>query len=89
MPAGCHPCPGVGYGTHSLSRARRLLTYFEERDLLVVRTDFSGRRIVAFPDLELETAAGDPDAPDEAAAPSGTGTAPDAVSITEQTLPLQ
>jgi len=67
------PCPpdtalARVYGTHSLSRARRLLTYFEERGLLVVRTDFSGRRIVAFPGLGLETAAGNPDAPDETAA---------------------
>ncbi|AQS41890.1 MAG: Hypothetical protein BHV28_12040 [Candidatus Tokpelaia hoelldobleri] len=64
------PCPGDAtlarlYGTHSLSRARRLLAYFEERGLLVVRTDFSGRRIVAFPDLGLETAAGNPDAADD------------------------
>jgi len=66
------PCPPDAtlarvYGTHSLSRARRLLTYFEERGLLVVRIDFSGRRIVAFPDLGLETAAGNPDAADEPA----------------------
>ena len=47
------------YGTHSISRARRLLAYFEERDLVVVRTDFHGRRIVAFPDLGVETAPGD------------------------------
>jgi hypothetical protein len=48
------------YGTHSVSRARRLLTYFEEQNLVVVRTDFHGRRVVAFPDLGLETAPGDP-----------------------------
>ncbi len=58
-------CPGDDelariYGTHSISRARRLLSYFEERDLIVVRTDFHGRRIVAFPDLGAETAPGDP-----------------------------
>ena len=52
------------YGTHSVSRARRLLTYFEERNLIVVRTDFHGRRVVAFPDLGVETAPGDPDAAD-------------------------
>lgn len=52
------------YGTHSVSRARRLLTYFEERNLIVIRTDFHGRRIVAFPDLGIETAPGDPNAPD-------------------------
>jgi DNA helicase HerA-like ATPase len=53
------------YGTHSPSRARRLLTYFEERGLLVVRTDFHGQRIVVFPDLGAESAPGDPNAPDD------------------------
>jgi len=56
------PCPDDAtlariYGTHSHARARRLLSYFEERDLIVLRHDFSGRRIIAFPDLGLETAA--------------------------------
>jgi DNA helicase HerA-like ATPase len=64
------PCPSDAtlaraYGTHSSRRARRLLEYFEERGLLVVRTDFHGKRILAFPDLGCETAPGDPDAPDE------------------------
>jgi predicted phosphoadenosine phosphosulfate sulfurtransferase len=45
-------------------RARRLLEYFEERGLLVVRTDLRGRRALAFPDLGAETAAGDANAPD-------------------------
>ena len=63
------PCPSDAalaraYGTHSPSRARRLLTYFEERGLLVLRTDFHGMRILAFPDLGAETAPGDPNAPD-------------------------
>ncbi len=66
------PCPSDAtlaraYGTHSARRARRLLTYFEERDLIVVRTDFHNNRVVAFPDLGCETAPGDPNAPDEAA----------------------
>ncbi|MFC5386255.1 helicase HerA domain-containing protein [Aquamicrobium segne] len=66
------PCPSDAtlaraYGTHSTRRARRLLTYFEERDLIVIRTDFHNKRIVAFPDLGCETAPGDPDAADEAA----------------------
>ncbi len=52
------------YGSHSPRRARRLLAYFEERGLLVLRTDFHGRRVLAFPDLGCETAPGDPDAPD-------------------------
>ena len=59
------PCPSdaalaQAYGTHSAGRARRLLTDFEERGLIVIRTDFHGQRIVAFPDLGLETAPGDP-----------------------------
>jgi hypothetical protein len=66
------PCPSDAtlaraYGSHSPRRARRLLAYFEERGLLVVRTDFHSRRILAFPDLGCETAPGDPDAPDEQA----------------------
>ena len=51
------------YGTHSTRRARRFLSYFEEQGLVVVHTDFSGKRIVAFPDLEAQTAPGDPNAP--------------------------
>ena len=54
------------YGSHSPRRARRLLTYFEERGLLVARTDFHGKRVLAFPDLGCETAPGHPDAPDDA-----------------------
>ena len=63
------PCPSDAtlarlYGTHSSSRARRLLTWFEERGLVVLRTDFRGLRIAAFPDLAAETAPGDPNGPD-------------------------
>jgi len=69
------PCPSdaalaQAYGTHSVSRARRLLTYFEERGLIVIRTDFHARRIVAFPDLGLETAPGDPNGRDAAVRPA-------------------
>ncbi|CAM5470386.1 hypothetical protein ATER59S_03132 [Aquamicrobium terrae] len=65
------PCPSDAtlartYGSHSSRRARRLLSYFEEQGLLVVRTDFHGQRILAFPDLGCETAPGDPEAPDDA-----------------------
>jgi hypothetical protein len=64
------PCPSDAtlaraYGSHSPRRARRLLAYFEERGLLVVRTDFHGRRVLAFPDLGCETAPGHPEAPDQ------------------------
>ena len=63
------PCPSDAtlarsYGTHSTRRARRLLTYFEEQGVAVVRTDFHGQRIVAFPDIGCETLPGDPDAGD-------------------------
>ena len=63
------PCPSDAvlaraYGSHSSRRARRLLAYFEEHGLIVVRTDFHGHRVIAFPDLGCETAPGDPDAPD-------------------------
>jgi hypothetical protein len=66
-----HPCPSdatlaEAYGTHSTRRARRLLDYFEERDLIVLREDFSGNRIVALPDLGCESKPGDPNGPAEA-----------------------
>ena len=66
------PCPPDAtlariYGSHSARRAARLLAYFEERNLLVARIDFHGRRVLAFPDLGCETAPGDPAAPDEIA----------------------
>jgi hypothetical protein len=63
------PCPSDAriaraYGTHSARRARRLLGYFEEQGSVVVHTDFSGKRIVAFPDMACQTAPGDANAPD-------------------------
>ncbi|MDE2563475.1 MAG: ATP-binding protein [Sphingomonadales bacterium] len=56
------PCPGddaLGrlYGTHSPGRIRRLLDYMERDGLIVVRTDFGGRRSVGVPGLGLQTAA--------------------------------
>jgi DNA helicase HerA-like ATPase len=63
------PCPSDAalarsYGTHSVRRARRLLGYFEEQGLVVLHQDRAGNRIVAFPDLGVETAPGNPDAPE-------------------------
>jgi hypothetical protein len=63
------PCPSDAriaraYGTHSARRARRLLGYFEEQGVVVVHTDFSGKRIVAFPDMGCQTQPGDANAPD-------------------------
>ena len=55
------------YGSHSPSRARRLLTYFEEQGMLIVSVDFRGSRVVIFPDLGCETAPGDPNRPDDLA----------------------
>lgn len=55
------PCPDDDelariYGTNSLGRIRRLLEHYEKSGLIVVRTDFSGRRSVAIPELGLATA---------------------------------
>lgn len=55
------PCPddealAVLYGTRSVGRARRMLEYLEKSELVVVRTDFSGRRSVAIPQLNVATA---------------------------------
>jgi hypothetical protein len=45
------------YGTASLGRARRLLSYIESRDLIVTRIDLSGKRSIAIPRLGWSTAA--------------------------------
>ena len=66
------PCPGDpaiarAYGTHSLRRARRLLTYIEEQGLIVSQIDGAGRRIITLVDLAWATAPGDPNAEEQAA----------------------
>jgi len=63
------PCPSDAEvaracGSRSPGRARRLLTYMEQRGFIVQRADRAGRRIIALPELGWETAAGDPNAPD-------------------------
>src|SRR5579859_455662 len=63
------PCPSDGtiaraYGSRSLGRARRLLTYMEEQGSIVCRQDLAGHRIVTLPELGWETTPGDPNAPD-------------------------
>jgi hypothetical protein len=55
------PCPDDGelaeiYGTSSPRRIQRLLDYLEKDGLIVVRTDFSGKRSVGLPHLGLATA---------------------------------
>jgi hypothetical protein len=61
------PCPGDAaiaraYGTRSLGRARRVLTYIEEQGLIVCQLDGVGRRIVTLVELAWATAPGDPNA---------------------------
>jgi hypothetical protein len=61
------PCPSDAaiaraYGTHSLRRARHLLTYMEEQGLIVCQIDGAGRRIVTLVELAWATAPGDPNA---------------------------
>lgn len=43
------------YGTSSPGRARRMLTFIEEKGLLVSRTDLSGRRTISIPHLGWTT----------------------------------
>ena len=67
------PCPSDAtiaraYGTHSAGRARRLLTWLEERKAIVLRAERGGRRSVAMVGLGWETTPGDPDGPAEDAA---------------------
>jgi uncharacterized protein len=59
------PCPGDAaiaraYGSHSLRRARRLLSYIEEQGLIVCQVDGTGKRIVTLVELAWATAPGDP-----------------------------
>ncbi|WP_407179961.1 helicase HerA domain-containing protein [Bradyrhizobium sp. STM 3562] len=61
------PCPNDAaiaraYGTHSLRRARHLLTYIEEQGLIVCQLDSDGRRIVRLVELAWATAPGATDA---------------------------
>ena len=61
------PCPSDAaiaraYGSYSLRRARRLLTYIEEQGLIVCQLDGTGRRIVTLVELTWATAPGDPNA---------------------------
>jgi uncharacterized protein len=71
------PCPGDAaiaraYGSHSLRRARRLLTYIEEQGLIVCQLDGTGRRTVTLVELAWATAPGDPNA-EELPAEQGCG----------------
>ena len=55
------PCPSdeaiaATYGTASLGRVRRLMSYIESRDLFVTRTDMAGKRSITLPHLGWTTA---------------------------------
>ncbi|HEY8382301.1 MAG TPA: ATP-binding protein [Microvirga sp.] len=68
------PCPpdaeiARACGSRSPGRARRLIAYLESRNLVVTHSDPRGLRIIALPDLGLETMPGDPNAADEPPAP--------------------
>jgi hypothetical protein len=61
------PCPSDqaiarAYGTRSMGRARRVLTYIEEQGLIVCQLDGAGLRIVTLVELAWATAPGDPNA---------------------------
>ncbi len=65
------PCPGDLQlaricGSRSPGRARRLLTYMEEKGFLTIQNDRRGNRVVAFPDLGWQTRPGRPDAAEAA-----------------------
>ncbi|MBR0670065.1 ATP-binding protein [Neoroseomonas soli] len=62
----CEACPSDAtiaraYGSRSLGRARRVLTWLEERGAIVLRAERAGRRSVALVGLGWETAPGEPD----------------------------
>ena len=64
------PCPSDAelaraVGSRSPGRARRLLSYMDQRGFVVTRNDRRGNRIIALPGLGWETAPGDPNAADE------------------------
>ncbi|MBB5371959.1 ATP-binding protein [Acidocella aromatica] len=67
LPCPSDPAIARAYGTRSLGRARRLLTYMEEQGLIVCQQDGAGRRIVTLVELAWATAPGDPNADEEAA----------------------
>lgn len=48
------------YGTHSTGRARRILGWLEEQNVIVLRLDGAGRRRAAIIGLGWETLPGDP-----------------------------
>jgi hypothetical protein len=62
LPCPSDPAIARAYGTRSLGRARRVLSYMEEQGLIVCQLDGAGRRIVTLVELAWATAPGAPDA---------------------------
>ncbi|MDR3440169.1 ATP-binding protein [Telmatospirillum sp.] len=65
------PCPSDlriarALGSRSSRRARSMLTYMEQRGLVVCHEEMDGSRIISLPALEWQTAPGDPLALDDA-----------------------
>jgi hypothetical protein len=60
------------YGTSSLGRVRRLLSYMEEQGIVVSRIDLGGKRSISLPHLGWTTAPAfpDPDQPSRLARPA-------------------
>ena len=50
-------------GMHSPGRARSQIRHLEKAGTVVLRVDMRGNRVVAFPDLNCESAAGNPNGP--------------------------
>ncbi len=74
------PCPidaviAARCGQHATGRVRSRIGHLEKRGTLVVRTDFSGRRIVILPELGWETAPGETAKPPTSRAPRPIGVA--------------
>jgi uncharacterized protein len=67
------PCPADAevariYGSRSISRARSVLAYIEQRGLIATSRVAGGGRVIALPALGWETAPGDPAGPDRPSA---------------------
>ncbi|AWK86277.1 ATP-binding protein [Azospirillum thermophilum] len=76
------PCPSDpevarACGSRSPGRARRLLTYMEQRGHIVTRNGLGNTRSIALPALGWETALGDPNAEAPADGPAGPARAGD------------
>ena len=77
-PTASSPAP---VGSRSPGRARRLLSYMDQRGFVVTRNDRRGNRIIALPGLGWKTAPGDPNAADELSLDVATGQGDDLFNV--------